>query len=285
MTKAIKFTKMHGAGNDYIYVDTSLYSVPDPAATAIRWSDRHKGIGSDGLVLIGKAAMPEADYTMRIFNADGSEAMMCGNASRCIGKYLHDKGLTDKTEIRLLTLSGVKVLRLHLGEDGMTTESVTVDMLAPVLADRRQMATADGSMVDGEVTACGRTFHGTFVSMGNPHFVIFTDNIDGIDVARYGAALETAHIFPERCNIEFAEVRGDGQIRTRVWERGSGITQACGTGACATAVAAALTGRAPRRSTVVMDGGSLEIDWNETDGHVYKTGPAAFVFEGEAQLP
>lgn len=284
MTKTIKFTKMHGAGNDYIYVDTLLYNIPDPEAAAIEWSDRHTGIGSDGLVLIGRAPIPEADYSMRIFNADGSEAMMCGNASRCIGKYLHDKGITDKTEIRLLTLSGIKTLRLHLTDDG-TTESVTVDMLAPVLCNTAQLATANGSMTDGEAEACGRTFRGTFVSMGNPHFVVFTDNINDIDITTYGAALERHPLFPERCNIEFAEVLGDGRIRTRVWERGSGITMACGTGACATAVAAALTGRAGRRSTIVMDGGELDIEWSEADGHVYKTGPAAFVFDGEIRLP
>lgn len=284
MTKTVKFTKMHGAGNDYIYVDTLLYNIPDPTAASIKWSERHTGIGSDGLVLIGRAPIPEADYSMRIFNADGSEAMMCGNASRCIGKYLHDKGITDKTEIRLLTLSGIKVLKLHLNADG-TTDSVTVDMLEPVLSCKQQLATDDGSMTEGEMTACDRTFRGTFVSMGNPHFVIFTDNIDETDIARYGAALERNELFPERCNIEFAEVKADGKIRTRVWERGSGITMACGTGACATAVAAALTGRAGRKSTIVMDGGELEIEWNENDNHVYKTGPATFVFDGEVELP
>lgn len=280
MNKTIKFTKMHGAGNDYIYVDTSLYDIADPSAAAVKWSNRHTGIGSDGLVLIGKATMPEADYTMRIFNADGSEAMMCGNASRCIGKYLYDKGLTDNTEIRLLTLSGIKVLHLHIGADG-TTKSVTVDMLAPSTADPMRLATPDGTMLDGEVEADGRIFRGTFVSMGNPHFVIFTDNINDIDVARYGTALECHPLFPERCNIEFAEVPDGGRIRTRIWERGSGITMACGTGACATAVAAALTGRAPRRSTIVMDGGELDIEWSETDRHVYMTGPAEFIFDGE----
>lgn len=284
MTKTVKFTKMHGAGNDYIYVDTLLYNIPDPTAASIKWSERHTGIGSDGLVLIGRAPIPEADYSMRIFNADGSEAMMCGNASRCIGKYLHDKGITDKTEIRLLTLSGIKVLKLHINADG-TTDSVTVDMLEPVLSCKQQLATDDGSMTEGKMTACDRTFRGTFVSMGNPHFVIFTDNIDETDIARYGAALERNELFPERCNIEFAEVIADGKIRTRVWERGSGITMACGTGACATAVAAALTGRAGRKSTIVMDGGELEIEWNENDNHVYKTGPATFVFDGEVELP
>lgn len=284
MTQTIRFAKMHGAGNDYIYIDTSLYTVPDPSAAAMAWSDRHTGIGSDGLVLIGRASIPEADYSMRIFNADGSEAMMCGNASRCIGKYLHDRGLTDRTEIRLLTLSGVKTLRLHLDEAGMT-ERVTVDMGTPVLACPAQIATADGTMTDGCVEVCGRTVSGTFVSMGNPHFVIFTDDIGAVDIERLGAALETHPLFPERCNIEFAEMLDNGRIRTRVWERGSGVTMACGTGACATAVAAALTHRAGRRTAVVMDGGELEIEWNEADGHVYKTGPAAFVFDGEISLP
>ncbi len=284
MTQVVRFTKMHGAGNDYIYVDTSLYTVPDPSAAAIAWSDRHTGIGSDGLVLIGRASVPEADYSMRIFNADGSEAMMCGNASRCIGKYLHDRGLTDRTEIRLLTLSGVKTLRLHLDGAGVT-ERVTVDMGTPVLSCPAQIATADGTMTDGSVEVYGRTVNGTFVSMGNPHFVIFTDDIGAVDVERLGAALETHPLFPERCNIEFAEMLDDGCIRTRVWERGSGVTMACGTGACATAVAAALTHRAGRRTAVVMDGGELEIEWNEADGHVYKTGPAAFVFDGEISLP
>lgn len=284
MTQTICFTKMHGVGNDYIYVDTSLYTVPDPSAAARTWSDRHTGIGSDGLVLIGRSTMPEADYTMRIFNADGSEAMMCGNASRCIGKYLHDRGLTDRTEIRLLTLSGVRTLRLHLDGAGIT-ERVTVDMGTPVLSCPAQIATADGRMTDGSVEAGGRTMSGTFISMGNPHFVIFTDDIGAVDVERLGAALERHPLFPERCNIEFAEMLDDGRIRTRVWERGSGVTMACGTGACATAVAAALTHRAGRRTAVVMDGGELEIEWNEADGHVYKTGPAAFVFDGEIALP
>ena len=285
MTKTVKFTKMHGAGNDYIYVNTLLYNIADPAKAAIAWSAPHTGIGSDGLVLIGESKLPEADYSMRIFNADGSEAMMCGNASRCIGKYLFEKGITDKTQIRLLTLSGIKILNLHLDAQGKKVESVTVDMLEPVLANRNQMASEDGSMTDGLVDVVDREFRGTFVSMGNPHFVIFVDNIAVIDVEKYGKALEYDPLFPERCNIEFAQVLGDGKIRTRVWERGSGITMACGTGACATAVAAAKTGRAGRESDIVMDGGTLHIEWSEADNHVYMTGPAAFAFEGEVELP
>ncbi|MDD6862835.1 MAG: diaminopimelate epimerase [Prevotella sp.] len=285
MTTNIKFTKMHGAGNDYIYVNTLLYNIPDPTKASIAWSAPHTGIGSDGLVLIDKAKIPEADFSMRIFNADGSEAMMCGNASRCIGKYLFEKGITDKTEIKLLTLSGIKILKLTLDNKGEKVESVTVDMLEPVLNDKKQMASEDGSMKDGLVDVIDREFRGTFVSMGNPHFVIFVDNVDEIDVARYGKALEFDSLFPERCNIEFAQILDNGKIRTRVWERGSGITMACGTGACATAVAAAITGRATRKSEIVMDGGTLHIEWNEADNHVYLSGPAAFAFEGEVALP
>ena len=285
MATMVRFTKMHGAGNDYIYVNTLLYNIPDPTKAAIAWSAPHTGVGSDGLVLIGEPNMPEADYSMRIFNADGSEAMMCGNASRCIGKYLFEKGLTHKTVIRLLTLSGIKILNLHLDKSGKTVESVTVDMLEPVLANKSQLASEDGSMTDGLVDVVDTEFRGTFVSMGNPHFVIFVDDISSIDVTKYGKALEYDSLFPERCNIEFAQVLGDGSIRTRVWERGSGITMACGTGACATAVAAAVTGRESRKSDIVMDGGTLHIEWNEADNHVYMTGPAAFAFEGEIALP
>lgn len=275
--KKIHFTKMHGAGNDYIYVNTLLYDVNDPNSASIRWSDRHKGIGGDGLVLICRPTTDAADYRMRIFNADGSEAMMCGNASRCIGKYLYERGLTDKTEIKLETLSGIKTLILHLDNEGKTVESVTVDMLEPLTENHRQYADLSGGILLAE----GRRFEGTFVCMGNPHFVTFLNDIDTIDIARYGAVMERDSNFPERCNIEFAQILSDGAIRTRVWERGSGITMACGTGACATAVAAALTGRASRRSEIRMDGGTLQIEWRTTDNHVYMTGPAEIVFDGE----
>lgn len=281
MIKTVKFTKMHGAGNDYIYVDTLLYSIPDPSAAAIKWSAPHTGIGSDGLVLIGKPSITSgADFSMRIFNVDGSEAMMCGNASRCIGKYLYERKLTDKTEIKLETLSGVKTLLLHLATGG-TVESVTVDMLEPRLHVPEQY---DESCL-GELSASFRKFRGTFVSMGNPHFVTFVDDIDTIDIARYGSEMEHDAAFPQRCNIEFAQVMPDGTIRTRVWERGSGITMACGTGACATAVAAQITGRAQNKSTIKMDGGTLLIEWNADDEHVYMTGPTEFVFDGEIALP
>ena len=267
MTK-IPFTKMHGAGNDYIYVNAMQHDLPDPASAAIAWSRPHTGIGSDGLVLIGHSPVPEADFSMRIFNADGSDAMMCGNASRCIGKYLYERGLTDKTQIRLFTLSGIKLISLHL--DGEKVVSVTVDMLSPVLFDRSLFLPEHGIV------------EGTFVSMGNPHYVIFTDDVNRVETE--GRLLEHHAAFPQRCNIEFAHVENCGIIRTRVWERGSGITMACGTGACATAVAACLTGRCGRQSKIVMDGGTLSIEWRETDNHVYMTGPAEFVFDGEIEI-
>ena len=271
MNRKIHFMKMHGVGNDYIFVDTALYPVPDPQAAAIAWSRPHMGIGSDGLVLIGRPETPDADFTMRIFNADGSEGLMCGNASRCIGKYVYEQGLTDKTTVRLLTASGIKTLQLAVTADGLV-EAVTVDMLAPVFDDRSLY------LPEGEPLP-----EGVFVSMGNPHYVIFVDDIDAVDVATRGAMLEYHPRFPERCNIEFAQVRPDG-IRMRVWERGSGITMACGTGACATAVAAAFTGRTPRRVHVIMDGGTLDIDWRESDNHVYLTGPATHVYDGDIVL-
>ena len=268
MTEKIRFTKMHGCGNDYIYVNMIEYDIANPQAAAIAWRDRHTGIGSDGLVLIDRSPLPEADFSMRIFNADGSEAMMCGNASRCIGKYLYERGLTDKTEIRLLTLSGVKTLQLHV-KNGIV-EKVTVDMLEPVFEDENLF------LANHDIS------NGVFVSMGNPHFVIFTDHVDM--VGETGRILENHPAFPQRCNIEFAHIEVDGSIRTRVWERGSGITMACGTGACATAVAAALTGKAGRKTEIVMDGGTLSIEWRESDNHVYMTGPAEFVFDGEMEI-
>ena len=272
MTQTVRFIKMHGAGNDYIFVDTTLYPIENPEAAAIAWSRHHFGIGSDGLVLIGKSETPDADFTMRIFNADGSEGLMCGNACRCIGKYVYERGMTDQRHIRLKTASGIKILDLTVDEAGTVT-SVTVDILAPVLEDERLFLTDGEALPDG-----------VFVSMGNPHYVIFVDNIDKVDVESEGSKLERHSRFPERCNIEFAQVTEDG-IRMRVWERGSGITMACGTGACATAVAAAITGRCGRHSRIIMDGGTLEIDWREANGHVYLSGPATIAFEGTIELP
>lgn len=263
MTRSIQFTKMQGAGNDYIYVNTLEFPLTNPESKAIEWSDRHTGIGSDGLVLIGLSE--QADFSMRIFNADGSEALMCGNASRCIGKYLYEYGLTRKTVITLETLSGIKVLKLHL--NGETVSSVTVDMGEPQDIIPLQ---------PGEKYP----FTSIQVSMGNPHLVTFVRDIDEISLSEIGPELETHPLFPDRTNVEFAQVLNNGQIRMRVWERGSGITQACGTGACATAVAAAITGRSGRKSDIIMDGGALTIEWDESTNHVMMTGPATKVFDG-----
>jgi diaminopimelate epimerase len=253
----IKFTKMHGAGNDYIYVDTQRYNITNPIATAIEWSKFHTGIGSDGLILVG--ASDVADFSMRIFNADGSEAMMCGNGCRCVGKFVHDHKLTEKTNITLETRSGIKILKLHI-VDGKVN-AVTVDMGNPL----------DIHELEGR----------TVVSMGNPHLVTFVDNMDDVKLTEIGPKLEHHPHFADRTNVEFAQIVGKDKIRMRVWERGSGITQACGTGACATAVAAASNNLTSRRSEVIMDGGSVIIEWDEKTNTVLMTGPATTVFEGE----
>ena len=271
----IPFTKMQGLGNDYFYVDVTRNApeevrkavLDNPSALSLRWSDRHLGIGSDGLVLIGDS--PRADFSMRIFNADGSEAKMCGNASRCIGKYVYEKGLTGKTVVTLDTLSGIKTLNLQVSSGKVV--SVTVDMGFGEL------------LFNSPIEADGRTFSGTAVSMGNPHLVIPVEDVTTFDVARYGSILERHPLFPDRTNVEFYSVLpGDDitSLRMRVWERGSGITQACGTGACATAVAAFLSKVTDGLCEVVMDGGSLLIRYNPINRQVLMTGPAAFVFEG-----
>lgn len=270
-SKLIHFIKMHGLGNDYIFVDTTVNDLPDPQAAAIAWSRPHFGIGSDGVVLIGRSSTPDADFTMRFFNADGSEGLMCGNASRCIGKYVYERGLTTSTLVRLLTPSGIKLLHLQVNDSG-EVEQVTVDMLEP------QFDVPDQYKSHGEPLPPG-----VFVSMGSAHYVIFVDDIDAVDVAVEGAKLERHSRFPQRCNIEFAQITPQG-IRMRVWERGSGITMACGSGASATAVAAAVSGRASRDSLVIMDGGTLHIEWRD-DNHIYMSGPATIVFEGDIPLP
>lgn len=282
MSRKIEFTKMHGAGNDYIYIDASRFPIDNPEALAVRLSDRHKGIGGDGLILICPPETEEADFRMRMFNNDGSEGRMCGNGVRCVAKYVWDNKMTQKDVIRLETLSGIKTLHLHL-TDGEKVESVTVDMGEAAFAVPSQMATADGSLRESDVQHWGICRRGTFVSMGNPHFVCFVQDVELIDVEHEGYALETAPIFPERCNIEFVSVHKDGTIRMRVWERGSGITLACGTGACAAAVAAKLTGRAGNRQEIVMDGGTLVVELR-SDGHVWLTGPAETVFDGVIEM-
>ena len=271
---------MQGTGNDYIYVDTMRCPLTHPEQKALEWSKPHTGIGSDGLVLI--TSSDKADFGMRIFNADGSEAMMCGNASRCIGKYVYDKGLTRKTHVTLETLSGIRTLTLHVEDGKVGLVTVDMDTPAPYPADY------DGKgarpMIEQPISVRTQCYKGTTVSMGNPHLVIFVDDIAQTDIHTAGPILERHPLFPGRINVEFAQILADGSIRMRVWERGSGITQACGTGACATAVAACLTRRTGRSSDVIMDGGTLHIDWDETSGHVLMTGPAAEVFEGTIEV-
>ena len=277
----IRFTKMQGLGNDYIYINTDLYPIDKPEEFAIQWSKPHTGIGSDGLILISRS--DKADFKMRIFNADGTEAMMCGNGSRCVGKYVYDHHLTDKTEIDLDTLSGIKHITLHPDTQG-EIHNATVDMGEPMLSNLTQVNTPSGDLTGVNIHVADQTFQATYVCMGNPHVVIFVDDISRIPVETYGPEIEFSPLFPQRANIEFVQVLPDSTLRMRVWERGSGITQACGTGACATAVAAFTTGRAPRTSTVRMDGGELHIHLRESDNHVLMTGPAETSFEGELNV-
>lgn len=289
MSRKIEFTKMHGLGNDYIYIDSDRFPISDPAAFSVKWSKPHTGIGSDGLILISKS--DKADYRMRIFNADGSEAMMCGNGSRCVGKFVYDKYISKSldaslthpytslnTDIDLETNAGIKKIKLDI-KNG-TAVAATVDMGEPVLSNKAQVNTDDGTLEGLLIEVEGHKFHPTYVCMGNPHCVIFVDDISRIPLELFGPQIEFNPIFPERANIEFVQVLPDGVLRMRVWERGSGITQACGTGACATAVAAALTGRSGRQSTVRMDGGDLHISWSEADNRIYMHGPAETSFEG-----
>ena len=224
-----------------------------------------------------------ADFSMHIYNNDGSEAMMCGNGVRCVAKFVYDKGLTDKKEITVETLSGIKKIQVNTDSDNKVV-SGRVDMGEPILEDKNQLATQTGKMIAGTVKTDTKEYTGTFVSMGNPHFVTFVDDIDSVDVASEGKILEFNPLFPQRCNIEFVQVMPDGSLRMRVWERGSGITFACGTGGCATAVAAVLNKKAGRTSHVVMDGGTLLYEWDEKSNHVFMTGPTTTVFEGEIEL-
>lgn len=271
---------MHGAGNDYIYVNGFEEKIASPSEFSIKYSDRHKGIGSDGLVLILPSEV--ADFRMQMFNADGSEAEMCGNASRCIGKYVYDKGLTNKTEIQLETLSGVKNLKLYLN-DSNKVDKVTVDMGEPILEAKQIPVTFEKSPVIRQHADFdnGLEYDLTCVSMGNPHVVIFTEKVLELDLSRIGPIIEHSKYFPNRTNTEFVEKISSNRLRMRVWERGSGETMACGTGACATLVAAVLNGLTDRKATVELLGGELEIEWDKTNNHVYLTGEAVNVFEGE----
>lgn len=277
----MKFTKMQGLGNDYVYVNCMEQMVEDAAETARRVSDRHFGIGSDGLILI--CPSDKADFEMRMYNADGSRGEMCGNGIRCVGKYVYDYGLTDKTSLSVETLGGIKHLFLEV-EDGKVS-LVKVDMGPAILEPEKIPVTAEGSrVVDEPLQVDGKTFRMTCVSMGNPHAVIYVDDVQGMDLEKTGPSFENHERFPNRINTEFAHVLDRNTVEMRVWERGSGETLACGTGACAVAVASILNGYTEDQVTVRLLGGDLKIEWDRETNKVYMTGPAEVVFDGEIHL-
>ncbi len=277
----MKFTKMHGIGNDYIYFNCLDNDINDPNGLSVALSDRHFGVGGDGIVMIMRSEI--ADFRMRMFNADGSEGKMCGNATRCIGKYVYEKGLTDKTEFTLETLGGIKILKLNVS-DGKVI-SVTVDMGKAILKPADIPVLLDGDCVVSKKTMlAGKEHEITCVSMGNPHCIIFTKDIDNLDLEKIGPDYENDPIFPERVNTEFVEIIDNKTLKMRVWERGSGETWACGTGASAVCVAAVLNGICDYDTDVLVKlrGGDLTINYKK-DGTVYMTGPATFVFDGELE--
>ena len=275
----MKFAKMHGAGNDYIYLNGFEERVEDPAALAVTLSNRNFGIGSDGLILILPSDV--ADVRMRMFNADGSEAEMCGNGVRCVAKYAYDHGLVNDKEITVETGAGIRRLRLFTNERDRV-DRVRVNMGAPGLTRREIAATGapDEQVIGIALKILDRAFHVTCVSMGNPHCVIFVDDVDQFSVAKYGQAIENHPLFLNRINVEFVEVLSPVEIKQRTWERGAGETLACGTGAAAVTVASVLNQHTERRLKAHLRGGDLEMEWAE-DGCVYMTGPAVQVFEGE----
>lgn len=276
----LRFTKMHGIGNDYVYVDCFSHAVPDPAALARRVSPRHTGIGSDGLILIRPSAV--ADARMEMYNADGSRGAMCGNGIRCVGKFVAERGLSRNNPLRIDTDSGIKTLQLE-SRGGVITR-VMVDMGEPILDGPRIPVAAEGRVIDAPLEVAGVGYRVTCVSMGNPHCVLFVEDVESLDLEHLGPPFETHPFFPARVNTEFIRVESPTRLRMRVWERGSGETAACGTGACAALVAAVLTERAERRATLLLNGGDLDIEWRATDGHVFMTGDAAEVFRGEIEI-
>ena len=274
----IKFTKMHGLGNDYVYMDAIHQKIENESSLAQFVSNRHFGIGSDGLILICKSDV--ADFKMRMFNSDGSEAEMCGNGIRCVGKFVYDKGLTDKTTVTIETLAGIKTLELNTKEGKV--ETVKVDMGEPILSPKEIPVISDEELVKNlMLEAEGRKFKFTCVSMGNPHAITEVENTEKFDVEKYGKVLEVDKAFPNKTNVEFIQIIDKNHVKMRVWERGAGETLACGTGACATAVACYLNGKTDRNVEVELLGGKLFIEWNEENNHIYMIGPAVTVFEGE----
>ena len=274
----MKFTKMHGIGNDYVYMDCTKERLENPGEIARLVSDRHKGIGSDGLILIQSS--DEADFEMAMYNADGSYGKMCGNGIRCVAKYVYDNGLTDKTEISVISGGAVKYLKLTV--EAGKVKKVRVNMGEPILKPELIPVTGGGErLVTSPIVIDNQIYEMTCVSMGNPHAVVFMEGVDDLKIEEIGPKFEKHERFPDRVNTEFVERMDRKNLKMRVWERGSGETMACGTGACATAVAAILNGYADRNVTVHLLGGDLEIFWDEKDNCVYMTGPAATAFTGE----
>ena len=277
----IKFTKMQGLGNDYVYMDAIHQKIENESSLAQFVSNRHFGIGSDGLILICKSDI--ADFKMRMFNSDGSEAEMCGNGIRCVGKFVYDKGLTDKTTVTVETLAGIKTLELNT--KGGKVETVKVDMGEPILNPKEIPVISDEEPVKNlMLEAEGRKFKFTCVSMGNPHTITEVEDTEKFDVEKYGKVLEIDKAFPNKTNVEFIQIVDKNHVKMRVWERGAGETLACGTGACATAVACYLNGKTDRNVEVELLGGKLYIEWNEENNHIFMTGPAVTVFEGVIEI-
>ena len=273
----MKFTKMHGCGNDYVYVNLFEETIADPAQLSIAVSDRHFGIGSDGLITIGPSDV--ADFRMRIYNADGSEAEMCGNGIRCVAKYVYDHELTSQTTITVETGAGIKTLDL-LVENGKVTQ-VTVDMGEPILAPEEIPVVAEGTrVVDEPILVDGKEWRMTCVSMGNPHAVVFVDDVANLELEKYGPDFENHTRFPKRTNTEFVQVHSRTEASMRVWERGSAETWACGTGTCASVMACILNGYTDNKVLVHLRGGDLLIEYNPDNNHIYMTGPATEVFQG-----
>lgn len=287
----LNFTKMEGLGNDYVYVNCFRENVENPAELAVTLSDRHFGIGSDGLILIKPSESENADFTMDMYNADGSRSEMCGNGIRCVGKYVYDYGLTDKTDIAVDTLAGIKYLKLTVEKtsagDRGKVKSITVNMGAPVFLPSEIPVRVDGNpdlVKDYPVLISDREYRVTCVSMGNPHCVTFVDSVEDFPLEKYGALFECHEMFPNRVNAEFVRVVDRSRVEMRVWERGTGETLACGTGACATVAACILNGLTEDEVTVKLLGGELVIRWDREENLIYMTGPARVVFDGTVDV-
>ncbi len=277
----MNFTKMQWIGNDYIYINCFAEKVEHPSELSVRLSERHFGIGSDGIILIEPSEV--ADCRMDIYNADGSQAMMCGNGIRCVGKYVYERGIVKKDVLKVDTMSGIKTLRLTVENDIVTF--VTVDMGKPTLTAKDiPVVFEKETIIDEPISVDGSDYRITCVSMGNPHCVLFVDDVNKVDIEKTGPKLEKHNIFPHRANIEFIQVLNKGEINMRVWERGSGETWACGTGACASVVACAVNQKTGRNVKVHLKGGDLEINWDEESDSVFMKGPAEFVFDGTIQI-